>query len=411
VADPQLWVYEGQGGSRQSTDVQSNTQTPRWPQTLCVSTAARSDPRVCFDIRDDYPFDEGELLAFGCAAAFTADDVGKTHAVQVGDATVYFALSKLVEYAPDQCHDECQRNVLPRLPVLTASNRADFPLWHAYIERRYHQQISGAMSVDLNTFSMFYHASNADGGPLDAIATLFVENPCLRICTLESWPNRRPVYDGSPFVGDSGPEMRMNALAFFVHRPFISRAEVQNCERLEVMHLRTEWLGGERGVSWFFNTVGSGVFIDCHNLPHEGRIQVHQNREEWEREHGREWPLDPHVPDIMEDEGLNLLVFTAADFTVFDTDGTNPSTEIVVRHRDSESSEATSDRGSCLDDDDIGIVMRTGIRGGLACRCRKRDPPMASINCEDTPYSPCGVGRAGGGDMSPRCPGLILFSI
>ena len=78
------------------------------------------------------------------------------------------------------------------------------------------------MTVDLNTFSMLYHAGDQDGAPMDAIATLFAENRCLSICTLESWPNRRPVYDGSTFVGDSGPEMRMNALGFFVHRDFIT---------------------------------------------------------------------------------------------------------------------------------------------------------------------------------------------
>merc|ERR1711879_17152 len=103
-----------------------------------------------------------------------------------------------------------------------------------------------------------------------------------------------------------------------------------------------------------------------------------------EREHGREWPMDPNVLYVMEDEGLKLLVFTAADFTVFDADGNNPSTEIVVRHRARDSSEATSSRGSCLDDDDIGIgaLMRTGVTGGLTCVCRKREPPLASINCD-----------------------------
>jgi len=341
---------------------------------------------LCFDVRDDYPFDEGELLAFGCAEPFTAADVGKTHTVQLSDdTTLYLALSAQV--GTGQCSDECQRNLMPQLPVLSASNLNTYPLWHQYIQRVYKQPITGGMVVDLNKFSMFYHANDADSEPLDAVATLFAENPCLRICTLESWPHRQPVYDGSPFVGDSGPEMRMNALGFFVHREFITPEEVMSCERLEVMHLRTVWLGGEQGVSWFFNTVGSGVFLDCHDLPRDGGVVVLRNREEWEHEHHREWPLDPHIRDVMEDEGSKLMVFTAADFSVFDTDGTNPSTEIIVRHRDSESSEATSDRGSCLDDDDIGIRFRTGVYGGLACRCRVRDPPLASINCEDTEYS------------------------
>jgi len=315
--------------------------------------------------------------------------VGKTHVAQVGTATVYFALSAHVPAA--QCNSICQLNVMPQLPILTAINEPDYPLWHAYVRKVYHQAVTGNMRVDLNTFSMFYHASNLDGQALDAVANLFVENPCLRICTLESWPNRKPVYDGSVFVGDSGPEMRMGALGFFVHRPFITKGAVAGCARLEVMHLRTEWLGGERGVSWFFNTVGSGVFLDCKAMLQDGgAITVHRNRLEWEEDYGREWPMDPNILNVMEDEGSKLFVFTAADFTVFDTDGTNPSTEIVVRHRDRGSSEATSPRGSCLDDDAIGIgaVARTGIEGGLRCVCHKRDPPMAAINCDDTPFSP-----------------------
>jgi hypothetical protein len=34
-----------------------------------------------------------------------------------------------------ECEDECQRNVMPRLPILTARNRDEFAAWHAYIER------------------------------------------------------------------------------------------------------------------------------------------------------------------------------------------------------------------------------------------------------------------------------------
>ena len=41
VADPQLWVYEGQGGRRYQTGVHMNNQNPRWPDRICVSTAPR----------------------------------------------------------------------------------------------------------------------------------------------------------------------------------------------------------------------------------------------------------------------------------------------------------------------------------------------------------------------------------
>ena len=54
------------------------------------------------------------------------------------------------------CSSECARNVLPLLPVLTVENEEDFPSWHAYIRVVYKQRLRGSMTIDLNTFSLFY---------------------------------------------------------------------------------------------------------------------------------------------------------------------------------------------------------------------------------------------------------------
>ena len=48
-----------------------DTTSPQWPERFCVSLAPRKDPRVCFDIRDDFdpkqpPDDPSPLLHFGC---------------------------------------------------------------------------------------------------------------------------------------------------------------------------------------------------------------------------------------------------------------------------------------------------------------------------------------------------------
>ena len=145
--------------------------------------------------------------------------------------------------------------------------------------------------------------------------------------------------------------------------------------------------GGEKGVSWFFHAVGSGVFLQCHDLPTEGRIVVYRNRAEWRRAHGgRAWVMDENILGVLEDEGIAMLIFTAADFTVFNTDGTNPSTEIVVRHRNRRSTELNAQHGSCLDDSSIGLRFRTGIGASLPCVCRPRGPPLAAVNCDDTPF-------------------------
>lgn len=198
------------------------------------------------------------------------------------------------------------------------------------------------------------------------------------------------MYDGTPFVGDAGPEGGLAALGFFVHRAPPSRAAVLAARTLEVMHVRTDWVGGEVGVSWFFHAVGSGVKIDVTALPTSGRVDVLVDRQEWRLRHGwRDWPGDENVRGEMEADGVAMLVFTAAGFIVFNQAGNNPSTEIIVRHREGDSSEMYASRGSCLDDDRIGIRLLTGLdpspAASVACRCRVRPPPMASINCDDTP--------------------------
>lgn len=207
---------------------------------------------------------------------------------------------------------------------------------------------------------------------------------------MRSWPNRPSVYIGTPFVGDSGPEEGVGRLpAFFVHRPPISKADVRSCEFLEVMHVKTDWLGGERGVSWFFHAVGSGVFLNCKQLPVPGKIDAYTDRADWVRRHGgREWGSegDKHVLDVMEREQVAMLVFTAAGFTYFGDPGRNPSTEFVVRHKARGSSELNSPQGSCLNENpNLGITLATGLDRSLPCRCVSRRDPIASINCDDTP--------------------------
>jgi hypothetical protein len=47
-------------------------------------------------------------------------------------------------------------------------------------------------------------------------------------------------------------------------------------------------------------------------------------------------------------------------------------------------------RGSCLDGDDIGLPLRTGIAGTLACVCKKygpgQGPDIDAVNCDGTAF-------------------------
>ena len=73
-------------------------------------------------------------------------------------------------------------------------------------------------------------------------------DPCLtRVCTLRSWPDRPRAYAGTPFVGDAGPEAGIGKLpAFFVHRPPIGKVQVERCDLIEVMHVKTDCTPGLR---------------------------------------------------------------------------------------------------------------------------------------------------------------------
>ena len=281
---------------------------------------------------------------------------------------------------------------MPPLPILTASNKAIYPAWHAYIERHYHQSIEGGVTVDLNTFSFFYYDDGSLEGN-DPIATLLT-TPCVRVCTLRAWPDREAAYEGTLFVGSNGPEALMvdgRRIGFHVQRTPIAKLAARHCDSLEVMHVRTDWLGGEHGLSWFFHTVGSGVFLDCHRLPASGTIEVYKGRRAWEDQHPEDGDDDNWIADSsdillprMEWHGVSMYVFTDATFKFFGDPGRQSRTEIIVRHKNRDSSDQWSAQLSCLNaDPKIAMPLKTGLHATLACQCHR----AGYINCDDTPFS------------------------
>ena len=113
--------------------------------------------------------------------------------------------------------------------------------------------------MDLNTFTIFYRGHAAT----DALINQQID-PCFQVCTLRSWPDRPWVMDGTAWIGDDGPEQGVGTFAFFVSRPKLTREAAQSCTRLEVMHVHTDWLGGEIGVSWYAVSSSSTA---THTLP------------------------------------------------------------------------------------------------------------------------------------------------
>ena len=157
------------------------------------------------------------------------------------------------------CSNECQRNTLPRLPILHASNAHLYSDWADYIHAIYHSPLRDNQTMDLNTFTIFYRGHAAT----DALINQQID-PCFQVCTLRSWPDRPWVMDGTAWIGDDGPEQGVGTFAFFVSRPKLTREAAQSCTKLEVMHVHTDWLGGEIGVSWYAVSSSSTA---THTLP------------------------------------------------------------------------------------------------------------------------------------------------
>ena len=272
----------------------------------------------------------------------------------------------------------CDRSA-PHLPHTTTCFPFRLAARCRYIERVYHQRLSGTQRVDANMLSFMYAGAHAN--------TVLAVDPCVQVCVYQIWPNRHRVYDGSVWRGNSGPEsLASGALGFFIHRAYIQASAAQSCRRLEVMHVRTNWLDGEHGVSWFFNAVGSGVFLDCEHLGARGSIEVHRNRQSFVDRHGEGWASDgdAHVREKMAAAGIALLIFTASDFSVFGGAHENPSTEFIARHTRADSTELNTARRSCLDDPAVGLRFWTGVNADVPCSCEVRDVP-AAINCDLTP--------------------------
>lgn len=262
--------------------------------------------------------------------------------------------------------------------MLSASNADSEKEWHAYIAHVYRTPV-GQHRLDLNTFNFFYR--------FGAVNRLFEQHACLAVC-ISSLNDQ--TYNGTPFVGQGGPDLAFGSIGFFVFRPPPKKGAVVNCERLEVHHMMTNWNGGEQGASWFFYTVGSGIFLNCANLPTSGNIETYTDRPDWALQHHEYgWSHESTIASLMHGSEVSMLVFTHADLQIFGpqiSNGANPRTEIIVRHRPAltyvRENEGTGE--GCLDDfNGMHIEFNTGLDASLACHCRKN--AMFFLNCEMTP--------------------------
>lgn len=237
--------------------------------------------------------------------------------------------------------------------------------WRKYLERVYHQPIANAV-VDLNEFSWFY---------TDAPTT---QLHCFHACEADI---DTMTEDGTPWFGPASfPEGLFGRFGYFVRRPFPHASYFENCVRLEVGHVAWDQ-GWSVGITWFYHTIGSGVFVDCRQLPVEGRVGVFENRVAFARAMGfshYDHGMGEQTTDLMIRHGYKMIVFLRADWSYKTRrKGENPRTEIAIRN--SQPHELT--RSACLTE--TAFQVFTGIHGTLPCDC---SPYKAYLNCDRTAH-------------------------
>ena len=290
-------------------------------------------------------------------------------------------------WPPTRCSNRCIENTVPGnvLPRLSASNVGALKVWHDYVARIYHERISGNRSVDTSSFSWFYH----DFGQANIISS----GPCTAVCHVSNVGG--PIYDGTPWIGTKGPETQVRFYGFFVHRSYISEEAAVACERLEVFHVASRWLtGDERGASWFYHTVGSGIFLDCHALRQRGRILAFRDKEDRGSPRNDGYESDADVADWMQIHGVAMIIYTQAKIGKKGSSA-NPRTEVVVRHRQPGFTEYGASTGACLDHPSIDVPLRTGLEGSLPCVCI---PQHNFANGDDSDEHPDALNCLGSAD-------------
>jgi hypothetical protein len=235
--------------------------------------------------------------------------------------------------------------------------------------------------IDLNTFTWFFTDDNPSTARAGAVEdadgnapTQLLRSPhhCLSVCEANL---NEPTYEGSPWVCKAPPRVfgachAFLSIGFFVRRSVWSEPTAfEQCSRIEVSHVLTTFNGGEHGVSWFFHTVGSGIFLDCTQLPTRGRTVVYRDRLEFSSVNQR-WEDDRVFPySWMGANGVAMIIFTQEGFKIQGNDAP-PRTEILVRLENRRAVELDGgDRGVCLEGPGLRVKVFAGWHGASRCAC------------------------------------------
>eukprot|EP00900_Chrysochromulina_parva_P009851 jgi/Chrpa1/18868/Chrysochromulina_OHIO_Genome00023585-RA len=309
------------------------------------------------------------------STSFEVEAVGGNDGVQAVAPVRKKALSVLII---------CIGGILLGSAASSDANRVTERAWHSYVHTVYGSPLPEGQVIDLNTFTWFFTDGNTSTARAGAVEdadgnapTQLLRSPhhCLSVCEAKYGES---TYEGSPWVHAQertkvNPGYVFLAIGFFVQRSVWSEPSAfEQCSRIEVSHVRSSFSyggAGERGVSWFFHTVGSGIFLDCTQLPTRGRTVVYRDRLEFSRVNQR-WEDDRVFPySWMEANGVAMIIFTQEGFKIQGNDAP-PRTEILVRLENKRAVELDGgDRGVCLEGPGLRVKVFAGWHGASRCAC------------------------------------------
>jgi len=239
---------------------------------------------------------------------------------------------------------------LKELPFLFEGS-SDDPEWHEYYENVYGTKVKGIVNLNLFTFFYYHSPLGTPAGITDI--DLQLGGP---LKFGDAWRAFGPY-----------PEAYISkTVGFFVHR-HVDPSYFAPDRKLEVFRtdVNTSGLYHESKVSWFYHTVGSGIFI---RIPKKLLVIVH--RSDLQRLYGLAFPdLDKDCAHVLDALKIDMLVCILsrplrAPFR----------TEIILRR-----TKPQGEQGACAQP----LQLFSGPGGDVPCSCTNKDQQF--INCKPGP--------------------------
>ena len=226
-----------------------------------------------------------------------------------------------------------QRARMPKLPIITPSNKLEYPEWNAYLEKVYRRPVT--RTYDLNTFTFFYHFSPLKVTPIQQHFLFLVPfKNRTNFAIKQNW--------------SMGPESKIYKRGLLVTRELPELGEKMEVIRTRMPRADANFLeNGEEKCTWFYHAIGSGMFIRC------PQYRVLSRRKEFISHFGEAWKNDDDdvVHDLLRRHNIRCIAFNMAQLFV-------QKREIIVRLD-------TPDGSTC--------PIQVELENGKLCVCKDSD--------------------------------------